>query len=89
MNNIENYEEYLTTEELSKRIKHAEQTLYNLIYERVFQQGVHFIKPSRKKILWKWQAIDKWLIEKSSGEQNILHIKPKDIASRDQLRINI
>jgi predicted DNA-binding transcriptional regulator AlpA len=89
MKSIDNYEIYLTTEELSERMKFAQQTLYNHIHEKVFQQGVHFIKPSRKKILWIWPEIEKWLLEKSSGGQNILNIKPKDIASRDHLRIHI
>jgi len=47
--NVINDEDYLTTEQLSKKIKHARQTLYNCIHKRVFQKGVHFIKPSRKK----------------------------------------
>jgi len=44
--NVINDEDYLTTEQLSKKIKHARQTLYNCIHKRVFQKGVHFIKPS-------------------------------------------
>jgi len=59
-------EEYLTTAELSQKIKHAKQTLYNGIHERIFQQGVHFIKPSRKKILWIWPEMENWLQQRSA-----------------------
>jgi len=59
-------EDYLTTDELSKKIKHARQTLYNFIHRGVFQQGVHFIKPSRKKILWIWPEMENWLQKRSA-----------------------
>jgi hypothetical protein len=87
--NITNEETYLTTEELSRKIKHAKQTLYNFIHTRVFQQGVHFIKPSRKKILWVWPEIEKWLAEKSSGNHVDLGVKPNILSLAGKLRINI
>ena len=54
-------EEYLTVSELSARIKFSKQSLYNLIHKRTFVLGKHFLKPSPKKILFKWSAIQSWM----------------------------
>jgi len=54
-------EEYLTVPELSARIKFSRQSLYNLIHKRTFVLGKHFLKPSPKKILFKWSAIQSWM----------------------------
>jgi predicted DNA-binding transcriptional regulator AlpA len=54
-------EEYLTVNELSARIKFSKQTLYNLIYKGTFVIGKHYLKPSPKKILFKWSEIHKWM----------------------------
>ena len=80
---------YLTTDELSKKIKYAEQTLYNAIHSQVFQLGVHFIKPSRKKILWIWPEIEKWLTEKSAKNPVDLGTKPKSLASTGKSLIHV
>jgi predicted DNA-binding transcriptional regulator AlpA len=56
-------EEYLTTEELCDRIKYQRQTIYNLIHRRVLVPGKHFLKPSPKKILFRWSAIQAWIGE--------------------------
>ena len=57
-------EEYLTVEELGERIKYKKQSIYNKIYKGVFVLGKHFLKPSPKKILFKWSEILKWLGDK-------------------------
>ena len=54
-------EKYLTVRELSEIIKMAPQTIYNKIYRNEFQLGIHYVKPSRKKILFKELAIINWL----------------------------
>jgi len=48
-------------EELCERIKFSRQTVYNWIYQGKFRLGVHYLKPSRKKILFKWSEIKSWL----------------------------
>jgi hypothetical protein len=84
-------EEYLTVNELSARIKFSKQTLYNLIYKGTFVIGKHYLKPSPKKILFKWSEIHKWMkgrsfshkIKTSEPEDhnsaviNSVHDKPK------------
>jgi hypothetical protein len=54
-------EEYLTTDELCDRIKYQKQTIYNLIHRKVFVAGKHFLKPTPKKILFKWSEIQTWI----------------------------
>ena len=54
-------EEYLTTEELSKRIKMAPGTIRNLVWKKTLVEGVHFIKPTPRKLLFVWTSIEGWL----------------------------
>ena len=54
-------EEYLTVQELGERIKFSKQSIYNLIYKKKFILGVHYLKPTPKKILFVWSEIEKWL----------------------------
>jgi hypothetical protein len=54
-------EEYLTTNELSDRIKLAPGTVRNLIWKKVFLENVHFVRPTPRKILFKWSRIEDWL----------------------------
>jgi hypothetical protein len=54
-------EEYLTVSELSDRIKYSKQSLYNLIYKGTFVLGKHYLKPSPKKILFKWSELKIWV----------------------------
>ena len=56
-----NREEYLTTKELSARIKIAQGTLRNYVSQQKFQENVHYIKPSKRKLLFLWSAIELWL----------------------------
>jgi predicted DNA-binding transcriptional regulator AlpA len=54
-------EEYLTVKELSDRIKFSKQTLYNFINKGTFELNEHYLKPTPKKILFKWSEIKKWM----------------------------
>jgi hypothetical protein len=54
-------DEYLTLAELCARIKYARQTIYNLIHEKKLIIGKHYLKPTPKKILFKWSAIKDWM----------------------------
>ena len=56
-----NQEEYLTVNELSRKIKFAKQTIYNMIHKDIFIQSIHYIKPRPKKILFKWSAVKEWM----------------------------
>jgi hypothetical protein len=54
-------EEYLTTKELSKRIKMSPGTIRNLVWRGVLQLNVHYVKPTPGKLLFIWSRIQKWL----------------------------
>jgi hypothetical protein len=64
-------EEYLTLDELSARIKYRKQTLYNLIHKGVLVIGRHYLKPTPKKLLFKWSEISAWLGENSWPENQM------------------
>jgi hypothetical protein len=61
-------EEYLTLKEACRRIKYAEQTMYNLNSTKRLIRGVHYIKPLGGKLLYKWSALKSWLEETGDGE---------------------
>ena len=71
-------EEYLTVKELSERIKYEIQSIYNLIHRGQFILGIHYLKPSPKKILFKWSEIKKWIGD-TSNIQNAQNIAFDDI----------
>ena len=51
---------YLTTEELSERIKYAPRTIRNSLKDSVLIEGVHYIRPfGGRKILYLWEKIEK------------------------------
>jgi hypothetical protein len=75
-------EEYLSTTELSDRIKMAPGTIRNLVWKKEFEENVHFVKPTPKKVLFLWSAVEEWV-----------HRNSPDICSQkdaqDNSRINI
>lgn len=74
-------EVYLTVQELSERIKIARQTIYNKIHKKEFILNVHYHKPTRKKILFKWSAVKQWLegVELNSDYEDCSDIEPASI----------
>ena len=68
-------EEYLTTNELSARIKLAPGTIRNLIWKKVLLENVHFIRPTPRKILFMWSRIEAWLHGNESVKTHSLSAK--------------
>jgi len=62
-------EEYLTVKELSDKIRFSRQSLYNLIHKGTFVLGKHYLKPTPKKVLFKWTEIRKWMGESLHSKQ--------------------
>lgn len=60
-------ENYLTTKELSKRIKMAPGTIRNLVWKKEFKENVHYVKPTPRKILFVWSEVESWLYRNKSG----------------------
>ncbi|WP_169566543.1 hypothetical protein [Sneathiella limimaris] len=50
---------YLTTEELSARIKYDPRTIRERLKDSVLLEGIHYIRPfGRRKILYLWEKIE-------------------------------
>jgi len=58
-------EEYLTTTELSQRIKMAPGTIRNLVWKNIFKENIHYVKPTSRKLLFLWSRVQEWLHNKS------------------------
>ena len=54
-------EEYLTTKELSNRIKMEPGTIRNLVWKKDFKINTHYLKPTPRKLLFIWSAVQQWL----------------------------
>ena len=66
-------EKYLTTAELSARIKMAPGTIRNLVWKNELKENTHYVKPTRGKLLFVWSEIETWLHGKP--EKNPVHGK--------------
>lgn len=54
---------FLTTDELSQRIKYDTRTIREQLKDSVLLEGVHYIRPfGRRKILYLWEAIESELM---------------------------
>lgn len=57
---IESEQEYLTTDELSERIKYDARTIRERLKDSVLLEGVHYFRPfGGRKILYIWTAIQR------------------------------
>ena len=54
-------DEFLTTKELSARIKLTPSTIRNMVCRGDFKPGVHFVRAGRRKLLFLWTGIAQWL----------------------------
>lgn len=59
---------YLTTNELSSRIKYNARTIRNQLKDSVLLEGVHYVRPfGRRKILYIWESIERDLLNLSTS----------------------
>jgi len=79
------YETYLTPKELSIIIKFSTQAIYNLIHKGTFINGVHYHKPSPKKILFKFSSIQNWI----EGKELVGHGADISQSSQKQKNVNV
>jgi len=57
---------YLTTEELSERIKYDARTIRERLKDSVLLEGIHYIRPfGGRKILFVWETIQKDMMKAS------------------------
>ncbi len=58
---------YLTTEELSEKIKYNPRTIRNELKDSVLLEGRHYIRPfGQRKILFIWEHIEKDMYQASA-----------------------
>jgi hypothetical protein len=58
---------YLTTEELSSKIKYDIRTIRDSLKDRVFFEGVHYIRPfGGRKLLFIWEKVEAVLLKGTS-----------------------
>lgn len=66
---------YLTTQELSERIKYNVRTIRNQLKDTVLLEGVHYIRPfGGRKILYVWEQIEKDM-QSSLGSINAIALQ--------------
>jgi hypothetical protein len=59
---------YLTTEELSARIKYDPRTIRQRLKDSVLLEGKHYIRPfGGRKILYLWEVIEKDMVAKKAA----------------------
>jgi hypothetical protein len=57
---------YLTTDELSARIKYDVRTIRERLKDSVLLEGVHYFRPfGGRKILYRWDAIQRDMVKAS------------------------
>lgn len=60
---------YLTTEELSDRIKYDPRYIRNCLVDSVLIEGIHYVRPfGRRKILFIWETIEEEMRTASNDE---------------------
>lgn len=64
---------YLTTEELSERIKYDARTIRNTLKDSVLIEGRHYIRPfGGRKILYLWEAVEKEMLRRITPNSDAL-----------------
>ena len=62
-------ETYLTTEELSQRIKYDPRTIRDSLKDSVLLEGVHYFRPfGGRKILYIWETIEQDMYKQSQSQ---------------------
>lgn len=84
--------ELIRREELCKRLNLKDQTIYNMIYRNEFILNFHYFKPTKKILLFDWEAIQQWLRGSSKENKNpseTIASKPANPNARQASLINI
>ena len=83
--------EYLTIDELSRRIKYEPGSIRNLICSGKLVKNIHYVKPAHNKILFIWTAVEAWMynpesrcVHKGSGT-----LPARKMLSKNQCLVNI
>ena len=64
---------YMTTSELSERIKYDQRTIREQLKDSVLFEGVHYIRPfGGRKILYLWERIEEEMLNGISSNSLII-----------------
>lgn len=67
---------YLTTEELSARIKYDARTIRQCLKDSVLHEGVHYIRPfGGRKILYIWERVEESMLQGAAAHDLIQSIQ--------------
>lgn len=67
---------YLTTQELSNRIKYDTRTIRERLKDSVLLEGIHYIRPfGGRKILYIWEKIEADMCQQPSVEDMLAYIQ--------------
>ena len=66
---MEEKKDYLSIKELCTLTSYAPKSVYNMISQRVFREGVHYFKPTKRKLLFFWPAVEAWIREGYNGRE--------------------
>ena len=67
---------YLTTEELSARIKYDVRTIRQCLKDSVLFEGVHYIRPfGGRKILYIWERVEESMLQGAAAYDLIGHLE--------------
>ena len=72
--------EYLSLKELVQCIPYKSQTIYNWISAGVWQSGVHYFKPTPRKLIFHYPTIKRWVEGQNIGKG---HTGPRQGTARD------
>lgn len=63
---------YLTTDELSKKIKYERRTITTQLKDSVLIEGIHYIRPfGGRKILYIWEQVEKRMLNQNTIDELI------------------
>ena len=60
--------DYLSLKELVALIPYKAQTIYNWISAGVWQSGVHYFKPTLRKLIFHYPTIKRWVEGQTIGK---------------------
>ncbi len=80
---MENHE-YLSVKEVSALTGYQPQSIYNMIHKKTFILNQHYFKPTRKKIMFKRDAVKQWIEGTDVSESTVqqMNIAPSGIKQR-------
>ena len=63
---------YLTTEELSNRIKYDVRTIRERLKDSVLLEGIHYLRPfGGRKILFIWERIEEYMAKAATASLHL------------------